>query len=159
MGVGYPEDLLVSIALGADMFDCVWPTRTARFGNAITPTGTLNLRHSSFARDYRPIDPTCRCPCCLFESEEGGLGISRAYIYHVANKETVGAHLLTMHNVHFLLNLMNDARNAINADRYPSFLKEWLCKYHGIDVHGPSKWPGWMIDALRRAGVDLLESS
>ena len=156
MGVGYPEDLLVSVALGADMFDCVWPTRTARFGNAITPSGNLNLRHSSFARDYRPIDSTCRCPCCASESEDGGLGITRAYIFHVANKETVGAHLLTMHNVHFLLNLMGMVRRAIVADEYPSFLKQWLGTYYGVDEHGPGKYPAWIVEALRGVGVDLL---
>ncbi|KAI9811290.1 MAG: hypothetical protein M1826_003266 [Phylliscum demangeonii] len=59
MGVGYPEDLIVSVALGADMFDCVWPTRTARFGNAITSSGTLNLRHASYSEDFSVIDPEC----------------------------------------------------------------------------------------------------
>ena len=156
MGIGYPEDLLVSIALGADMFDCVWPTRTARFGNAITPNGNLNLRHSSFARDFRPIDPECQCPCCLPETEVSGLGITRAYVYHTANKETAGAHLLTMHNIHFLLNLMRLARDAILQQQYPRFLRTWLGKYFGVDVHGPSKWPLWAVNALKQVGVDLL---
>ncbi|CAF9913934.1 MAG: hypothetical protein HETSPECPRED_001699 [Heterodermia speciosa] len=115
MGVGYPEDLIVSVALGVDMFDCVWPTRTARFGNAITPHGVLNLRHSSYATDFSPISATCGCICC----RPGGLGITRAYIYHVAAKETVGAHLLTMHNVHYLLALMGRVREAIVEDRFP----------------------------------------
>ncbi|KAI1938924.1 hypothetical protein LOZ66_003000 [Ophidiomyces ophidiicola] len=92
MGVGYPEDLIVAVALGADMFDCVWPTRTARFGNAVTPNGTLNLRHASFANDSKPIDENCLCTSCRPKSK-GGLGISRAYIHHLASKETVGAHL------------------------------------------------------------------
>ncbi len=113
MGVGYPEDLIVSVALGADMFDCVWPSRTAvrtificrsvvlgstdhnptqRFGNAITSAGTVNLRHASNATDFSPIEEDCSCICCL-KPEDGGLGITRAYIYHVAGKETVGAHL------------------------------------------------------------------
>lgn len=122
MGVGYPEDLVVSVALGADMFDCVWPSRTAvsdailvfiaspfcytpslyiphptnhasqRFGNAITSTGVLNLKHSTYRVDFRPISADCTCPCCL-PTSSGGLGITRAYIYHVAAKETVGAHL------------------------------------------------------------------
>ncbi|KAF3206517.1 hypothetical protein TWF191_001411 [Orbilia oligospora] len=61
MGVGYPEDLVVSVALGADMFDCVWPTRTARFGNAVTSRGTLNLRHASYAADFSPVDEDCDC--------------------------------------------------------------------------------------------------
>ena len=114
MGVGYPHDLLVSVALGADMFDCVWPTRTAvrifsfsprprtpnhnlsqRFGNAIVSTGTLNLRHSSFANDFATIEAGCTCPCCRPE-EDGGLGVTRAYIHHVASKETAGAHLCVL---------------------------------------------------------------
>ena len=111
MGVGYPEDLVVCIALGADMFDCVWPTRTAvcipqlpkrtlsstdailqRFGNAITSMGTLNLRHASYAEDFSPIEPYCGCMCCR-AVDDGGLGVTRAYIYHIAAKETAGAHL------------------------------------------------------------------
>ncbi|KAI9841356.1 MAG: hypothetical protein M1838_003609, partial [Thelocarpon superellum] len=92
MGVGYPEDLVVSVALGADMFDCVWPTRTARFGNAVTRRGTLHLRHATFADDFSPVEEGCTCRCCRSEAE-GGLGITRAYIHHVAAKETVGAHL------------------------------------------------------------------
>ncbi|KAI9842795.1 MAG: hypothetical protein M1837_006898 [Sclerophora amabilis] len=60
MGVGYPEDLMVSVALGADMFDCVWPTRTARFGNAVTSQGTISLRHSSQAENFGPIEEGCR---------------------------------------------------------------------------------------------------
>ena len=63
-----------------------------RFGNAITAIGNLNLRHASFANDFNPIDAECSCECCRSE-EKGGLGITRAYIYHVASKETAGAHL------------------------------------------------------------------
>lgn len=106
MGVGYPEDLLVCVALGADMFDCVWPTRTAvglafsafkadmrqRFGNAVTSLGVLNLRHASYRENFEPIDLECRCQCCL-SVEDGGLGITKAFVHHVANKETAGAHL------------------------------------------------------------------
>lgn len=155
MGVGYPEDLLVSIALGADMFDCVWPTRTARFGNAITPTGTLNLRHSSFANDHRPVDPTCACPCCKSDTE-GGLGIKRSFIYHTANKETVGAHLLTLHNVHFLLSLMAKARAAIIEGNYPQFLKQWLGHYYAVSESRGKKFPDWVVDALKEVGVNVL---
>ncbi|KAG5440389.1 hypothetical protein PCK2_000522, partial [Pneumocystis canis] len=63
MGVGYTEDLIVSVALGIDQFDCVYPTRTARFGNALTPYGVLNLRNKYFANNYTPIDRYCKCPC------------------------------------------------------------------------------------------------
>ncbi|PTU20239.1 hypothetical protein P175DRAFT_0517219 [Aspergillus ochraceoroseus IBT 24754] len=92
MGVGYPEDLIVGVALGADMFDCVWPTRTARFGNAVVSTGTLNLRNAAFACDFSPVEEGCTCATCR-PREQGGLGITRAYIHHLAAKETAGAHL------------------------------------------------------------------
>ncbi|KAL8927476.1 MAG: hypothetical protein Q9208_002281 [Pyrenodesmia sp. 3 TL-2023] len=157
MGVGYPEDLVVSVALGADMFDCVWPTRTARFGNAITSAGNLNLRHATFASDFRPIEATCTCTCCRPDTPSdnggGGLGIIRAYIHHVAAKETVGAHLLTMHNVHHLLSLMRRIRAAIVEDRYPAFLRDFFALRYGNDMQ---KVPGWAVGALRGVGVDLL---
>ncbi len=70
-----------------ELIDC-----NQRFGNAITSTGTLNLRHASFANDFDTIDADCDCICCKPE-DQGGLGITRAYIYHVASKETAGAHL------------------------------------------------------------------
>ncbi|PLN79140.1 tRNA-guanine(15) transglycosylase-like protein [Aspergillus taichungensis] len=92
MGVGYPEDLVVAVALGADMFDCVWPTRTARFGNAVVSSGNLNLRNQAFAEDFGPVEEGCTCSTCR-PKDQGGLGISRAYLHHLAAKETVGAHL------------------------------------------------------------------
>ncbi|KAL8732063.1 MAG: hypothetical protein Q9166_003016 [cf. Caloplaca sp. 2 TL-2023] len=152
MGVGYPEDLVVSVALGADMFDCVWPTRTARFGNAITSNGNLNLRHASFTTDFSPIESTCTCACCRPVSD-GGLGITRAFIHHVAAKETAGAHLLTMHNVHYLLALMRRVRAAIIEDRYPAFLHEYFGQLYNGDM---TRVPGWAVTALRGVGVDLL---
>ncbi|KAL9002262.1 MAG: hypothetical protein Q9188_004803 [Gyalolechia gomerana] len=151
MGVGYPEDLVVSVALGADMFDCVWPTRTARFGNAITSTGNLNLRHASFASDFSPIEATCTCTCCRPVSA-GGLGITRAFIHHVAGKETAGAHLVTMHNVHHLLALMRRVRAAIVKDKYPAFLRDFFRLRYGGDV---ASFPSWAITALKGVGVDL----
>lgn len=153
MGVGYPEDLVVSVALGADMFDCVWPTRTARFGNAITSKGSLNLRHSTFATDFSPIETGCICPCCQSE-DQGGLGITKAYIHHVASKETAGAHLLTMHNVQYLLSLMSSIRAAILEDRYPEFLHAYFNKLYGNNV---TKVPLWITTALKGVGVDLLK--
>jgi tRNA-guanine transglycosylase len=152
MGIGYPEDLVVSIALGADMFDCVWPTRTARFGNAISRHGVLNLRHARYANDFGPVEEGCGCVCC--RDGEGSLGVTRAFVHHVAAKETVGAHLLTIHNVWYQLALMRRVRAAIIEDRYPAFLNEFFSDFHGGDR---SKYPEWAVDALRGVGVDLLE--
>jgi tRNA-guanine transglycosylase len=152
MGIGYPEDLVVSIALGADMFDCVWPTRTARFGNAITRHGVLNLRHARYANDFGPVEEGCGCVCC--RRYEGGLGVTRAFIHHIAAKETVGAHLLTIHNVWHQMSLMRRVRDAIIEDRYPSFLKIFFSDLYGGDK---GKYADWAVDALKRVGVDLLE--
>ena len=79
-----------------------------RFGNAIVSTGTLNLRHSSFANDFTTIEADCTCPCCR-PSEEGGLGITRAYIHHVASKETAGAHLCVLPNSSMVLSLFRNS--------------------------------------------------
>ncbi|QIX01239.1 hypothetical protein AMS68_006756 [Peltaster fructicola] len=153
MGIGFPEDILVSVALGADMFDCVWPTRTARFGNAITDTGTHNLKHSSYAYDFGPVEQGCTCKLCTPISE-GGLGITRAFIHHTTGKETVGAHLLTIHNVHYMLNLMRRAREAIINDSFPAFLRQYFSTLYQGDR---TKYPAWAISALRKVGVDLLQ--
>ncbi|MCJ1413613.1 hypothetical protein MMC19_007735 [Ptychographa xylographoides] len=152
MGVGYPEDIIVSVALGADMFDCVWPTRTARFGNAITSVGTLNLRNACFISDFSPIEPGCGCTCCR-SRDDGGLGITKAYIHHVASKETAGAHLLTMHNVHYLLHLMGQVRAAIIEDSYPNFVRAYFYRLYAGDT---SKYPSWAVTALSAVGVDLF---
>ncbi|KAF2152111.1 Queuine tRNA-ribosyltransferase [Myriangium duriaei CBS 260.36] len=152
MGVGYPEDLVVSVALGADMFDCVWPTRTARFGGAITDAGVFKLRSAVYSNDFGPIMDGCDCVCCM-PKDKGGLGITRAYIYHTTAKETVGAHLLSIHNVHYLLHMMGRVRDAIIADKYPEFLKDFFAKLYDADK---ARYPTWAVDALRGVGVDLL---
>ncbi|KFA65630.1 hypothetical protein S40285_05341 [Stachybotrys chlorohalonatus IBT 40285] len=150
MGIGYPEDLVVSVALGADMFDCVWPTRTARFGNAITRKGMLNIRNAQYARDFGPIEPGCGCMCC--RSGEGGMGITRAYVNHNASKETVAAHLLSIHNVWYQLNLMREIRQAIIEDRFPTYIREFFAGLHPDKTN----YPSWAVEALRGVGVDLL---
>jgi queuine tRNA-ribosyltransferase catalytic subunit len=99
------------------------------------------------------VEEGCKCEVCRPESE-GGLGLTRAYLYHVAAKETSGAHLLTIHNVYYQLNLMRQVREAIMEDRYPQFLKQFFGKLYDE----PSKFPQWAVDALRGVGVDLLEA-
>ncbi|KAG8166531.1 hypothetical protein KVR01_002220 [Diaporthe batatas] len=157
MGVGYPEDLVVSVALGADMFDCVWPTRTARFGNAVTRFGMLKLKHSEYANDFRVVEEGCGCVCCRPRGDvrDGveGLGITRAFIHHNVGKETVAAHLLTIHNVWYQLNLMREVRDAIIADRFPAFIKAFFAKLYP----DRSQYPEWAVDALRGVAVDLMQ--
>lgn len=119
MGVGNPTTMLRAIALGVDMFDCVLPTRTARMGTAFSSAGRMNLRNATYTRDQGPLDPTCTCSVCT--------EYSRAYLRHlVSTKEMLGSILLTIHNLHFLLDLMRRVREAISEDRYGSFLDSWL---------------------------------
>ncbi|KAH6605327.1 hypothetical protein Trco_007034 [Trichoderma cornu-damae] len=149
MGIGYPEDLIVSVALGSDMFDCVWPTRTARFGNAITKHGVLNIRNSKYAADFGPIEPGCGCMCC--RGGEDGMGITRAFIHHNASKETVAAHLLTIHNVWYQLQLMRDIRQAIVEDRFPAYIRQFFAWLYA----DKSQYPEWAVEALKKVNVDL----
>ncbi len=118
MGVGTPEDLLEGIAAGIDMFDCVMPTRNARNGWLFTRHGDLKLRNARYRTDVEPAEPGCPCPtCCQF---------SRAYLHHLQRvNEILGARLNTVHNLHFYLGLMRDARAAIEAGRFEAFRGEF----------------------------------
>ena len=110
MGVGTPDDLLGSVALGVDMFDCVMPTRAGRTGRAYTSAGVFNLRNARFADDDAPLDPVCRCPLCARHS--------RAYLHHLIRcEEMLGPMLLTWHNVQYYQDLMAGIRAAIGEGR------------------------------------------
>jgi len=123
-----------------------------RFGNAITANGILNLRKATYSKDFGSIEEGCQCTCCRSPSE-GGLGITRAFIYHITAKETTGAHLLTMHNVHYQLNLMRMVRESILQDRFPRFCKDFFGKLYKLQKE---RYPNWAVDALRSVGVDLM---
>lgn len=118
MGVGNPTTMLEAIALGVDLFDCVLPTRTARMGTAFSSAGRMNLRNAQYARDFGPLDPACTCPVCRT--------YTRAYLRHLVSvKEMLGSTLLSIHNLHVLIDLARRARTAIEAGEYASFLAEW----------------------------------
>jgi queuine tRNA-ribosyltransferase len=122
MGVGTPPQLLQMIALGVDMFDCVMPTRLARHGCAFTPDGPVNLKNAKFARDARPLvegldNYTCR-------------HFTRAYLRHlVMCGEILGCTLLTLHNLHFYLDLMAQARAQIETGGFEKWSREWCARY------------------------------
>jgi queuine tRNA-ribosyltransferase len=121
MGVGTPEDLLLSIARGIDMFDCVMPTRSGRHCQAFTWGGRLNLRNARYADDPTPLDPESACPAAHYE---------RAYLHHlVRSGETLGAMLLSYANVQFYQELMARAREAIEEARFTSFTEEVRRRY------------------------------
>ncbi len=126
MGVGNPTTILQAIGLGVDMFDCVLPTRTARMGTAFSSAGRMNLKNAQYARDFGPLDPTCSCATCT--------EYTRAYLRHlVSTKEMLASILLSIHNLHFLLDLTSRARAAIEQDRYGEFLADWLASPAAID--------------------------
>ncbi|HSQ67956.1 MAG TPA: tRNA guanosine(34) transglycosylase Tgt [Polyangiaceae bacterium] len=117
MGVGTPEDLLVAVGLGVDMFDCVLPTRNARNGQALTRNGKLIIKNAKHARDDAPIDPECGCECCA-------RGYSRSYLRHLyLAGEILVLRLLSLHNLHFYGELMAGARKAIEGQRYAEFAR------------------------------------
>jgi queuine tRNA-ribosyltransferase len=114
MGVGTPEDLVEGVANGVDMFDCVMPTRNARNGWLFTRFGDLKIKNARYKDDQSPLDETCSCYCCK--------NFSRAYLHHLhRSKEILGARLNTIHNLHYYLNLMQEIRDAIDADRFHAF--------------------------------------
>ena len=122
MGLGTPPQLLEMIARGMDMFDCVLPTRLARNGTAFTDTGTLNLKNAEFALDKRPIEENCTCDACR--------EFSRGYIRHLIKAEEIlGLRLITLHNLHFYLNLMNRARIEIEGETFDQFRKAFVADY------------------------------
>jgi queuine tRNA-ribosyltransferase len=122
MGVGAPEDLVEGVARGVDMFDCVLPTRLARNGALFTRAGRINMRNARFARDAEPIEAGCQCYTCR--------SFSRAYLRHLFKAgELLASRLATIHNVHFLLELMRDMREAIAGGSLQQFKEEFLGNY------------------------------
>ena len=117
MGVGHPGDLLHAVASGFDLFDCVLPTRAARHGLAYTSEGTVVLKQARFRTDRAPLDPACACPTCATAS--------RAYLRHLFMLgEPTAATLVTVHNLHAILDLMRGIREALAARRYAAFAAE-----------------------------------
>ena len=117
MGLGDPIGVLEAIARGADLFDCVWPTRLARHGRVFTATGDYNLRRAEFITDERPLDPACSCYTCRTHH--------RGYLRHLLVVNELSAfRLISIHNLTFTLNLMVSARAAISEARFGSFYDE-----------------------------------
>ncbi|XP_073821320.1 tRNA-guanine transglycosylase [Musca autumnalis] len=146
MGVGFAADLVVCVALGIDMFDCVFPTRTARFGCALVMEGQLNLKNKKYALDMRPIDEDCECSTCKL--------YTRSYLHHIATMESVSCSLLSVHNVAFQLRLMRAMRKAIEQDQFPGFVKDFMSKHF---VNEPV--PKWIREALAAVNIQLPDDN
>ena len=127
MGVGFPEDLVEGVRRGVDLFDCVAPTRMGRNGAVFTRDGRLNIKRAEFRADRRPLDAGCDCACCA--------RFSRAYVRHLfLADEILGLRLLSLHNVHFLVSLMREARNALLGGTFDGWSEAWLQRYHSRTV-------------------------
>jgi len=122
MGVGAPDDLIDGVIRGIDMFDCVLPTRVARHGAAMTSGGRLVVKNKGFERDFTPLDEKCECYTCK--------NYTKAYIRHLMKaNETLGARLVSYHNLRFLIKLMEDVQQAIREDRLLDFREEFMSEY------------------------------
>jgi queuine tRNA-ribosyltransferase len=127
MGVGFPEDLVEGVRRGVDLFDCVAPTRMGRNGAVFTSHGRLNIKRAEFRADGRPLDVECDCAACR--------RFSRAYIRHLfLADEILGLRLLSLHNVHFLVSLMRQARAALLGGTFGGWSEAWLRRYHSRTI-------------------------
>ncbi|MYN00514.1 tRNA guanosine(34) transglycosylase Tgt [Pseudoduganella sp. DS3] len=125
MGVGTPEDLVNGVANGVDMFDCVMPTRNARNGWIFTRFGDVKIKNARYKDDKEPLDATCSCYTCR--------NFSRAYLHHLHRaQEILGARLNTIHNLHYYLDIMQQMRDALDADRFP----DWVQEFHADRARG-----------------------
>jgi len=142
MGVGYPLDLVVCSALGADMYDCVYPSRTARFGTALIPEGVLRLKTAAMSSDYRPIDSECDCMVCM--------RYSRAHLHAKITKEPNAASLLTYHNICYQMRLCEQMHQAIITNEFEQFVGRFIRRRFPV-----GHIPQWVRDALLMAGISL----
>lgn len=124
MGVGEPVDIFEGVERGIDMFDCVLPTRLARHGHAFTLDGKINLRNAKYKEDFTPVDENCDCYCCK--------NYTKSYVRHllVAN-ETLGQRLLSIHNLRFLIKIMENIRESIKDDKFLEYKREFISRYRG----------------------------
>ncbi len=149
MGVGYPLDLVLCSAMGVDMFDCVWPTRTARFGTAIVAEGLLNLTKSKCATEEEPIEVDCPCITCA--------RYSRAFLHTVAGKEDLGCHLVSIHNLSYMKRLMTSLRTSIAEGKFPEFASQFLLRQFP-----DRQFPKWVEEVCVATGLSAalgLEST
>lgn len=144
MGVGYPLDLVICTALGVDMYDCVYPTRTARFGVALVPEGTLKLKSNEFSTDNNVIQEGCECCACRE-------GYSRAKINEMLQKNIpLAASLMTHHNLTYMMSLTKRMRDAIQTNEYPTFVNNFMKVFFK-----DKEVPRWVEEALKAAGISL----
>jgi tRNA-guanine transglycosylase len=161
MGVGFPLDLVVCSSLGVDMCDCVYPTRTARFGTALTwgshtppdpskpPNDSgacvLRIKGSAMAEDLRPVDASCECAVCKT--------FSRAYLHQLfCARSEVAASLLSYHNVYYMMRLMRTLRQSIIDGNYPEYVADFMLR-----MYPDGRYPEWAQEALQKGEIPLVK--
>jgi queuine tRNA-ribosyltransferase catalytic subunit len=122
MGIGYAEDCMISALLGADMFDCVFATRTARFGTAFTKHGMIKVKKEKYMLDFTPLSEGCTCYTCQ--------NYTKSYLQQTFKKNTNAMQLLSIHNIHFLIENLRNLRTAIIEERTEEFAKTWFTDYY-----------------------------
>ena len=143
MGVGYPEDIVVCCALGTDMSDCVYPTRTARFGRGFRDIGDVMIDGKSIC-DLSPIDETCECSTCL--------KFSKSYLHSIKGTPNF-CMLMSVHNMHYMRNLTLRIRKSIMEDRFPEFITEYINSRFKENI------PEWIYNALLKVNVDIKKKA
>lgn len=124
MGIGEPIDLIEGVIRGIDIFDCVSPTRLARHGHAMTKYGKINLKNAKYKEDFTPIDATCDCYACK--------NFTKSYVRHlIVSEETFGSRLLSIHNIRFLVHMMEEMRECIKNDTLLSYREDFIKNYYG----------------------------
>ena len=127
MGVGSPEDLVEGVAAGVDMFDCVLPTRVARNGALFTAAGRVNIANRRFATMDAPLEADCACYACRH--------FTAAYLWHLFRaREILGLRLASLHNLYFILRLMDNIRAAIRENRFAQFRQDFHAAYRPTDA-------------------------
>jgi queuine tRNA-ribosyltransferase len=145
MGIGYPIDIVICTAFGGDMYDCVFPSRTARFGNALVPEGTLRLKQAQYKTDERKVQDDCDCLCCSH--------YTRKDLNKIAGKETEASIVLTYHNLRYLMRLCKQMREAIEKKAFKEFCIQFTKKLYSLEKDGI---PKWVSNAFAKVDIDVL---
>ncbi|CAD8178805.1 unnamed protein product [Paramecium octaurelia] len=145
MGVGYPVDVVVCSCLGVDMFDCVFSTRTARFGTAFTDNGFLKLKNKEAANVFEPIQKGCQCQACK--------SYTQSYLHYLIARKEVACHLISIHNLNYLLQLMLNLRQSIIDGKLIEFTNGFLQNW----FKNEGQIPQWIIEALEYAGIPVKQ--
>lgn len=146
MGIGYAEDLMIAALMGADMFDCVFATRTARFGSAFTSYGMIKVKKEAYKNDFGPLSEGCECYACK--------NYTRSHIQRLFTQKTDNSaiQLISQHNVHYLIHLLRGLRQAIIEDRAEAYARKFFSDYFKNEEGGV---PQWVHNALKEHKITL----